>query len=135
MDAGVDGEADLGTLLGLDTGVLAVDDPVGVALQEPGAGRSLQDIVVGCLDLGLPLNVRLVKIKLSSLLLVDFTGHADIAEEVRGHGPVNIVADGFECYGDSRQVQVVFAEAGHGLEIKILPVDVGHFGIVTEMDL
>ena len=135
LDAGIDGQADLGSLLWLDARGLPVDHPVRVALEETRAGGAPQHVVVGRLDLCLPLDVGLVKVELRRLFLVDFLGDADVAEKMRRERSVDIVTHRLERHGDAGKVEVVLAEAGHGLEVEILPVDEGHLRVVAVVDL
>ena len=108
---------------------------MGVTLQEARSRRALEYVIVGLLDLGLPLDVGLVKVEQRGLFLVDLLGDAYVTEQVRGQRSVDIVADRLERHRDTRKVEIVLAEAGHGLEVKILAVDVRHLRIVTEMEL
>ena len=108
---------------------------MGVALEEARAGSAPEDFVEGLFDLGLALHVGLVEVVLGGLLAVDFGGDADIAEEMGCQRPVDVVADGAERDGDTGKIEVVLAEAGHGLEVEILPVDKGYLRVVAIVDL
>ena len=135
LDAGVDGQVDLGARLGLDPGGLAVDHTARIALEEARAGSAAQHVIVSLLDLRFPLDVGLVEVELRSLLLVDLLGDADVTEEMRGERPVDVVAHRLERHGDAGKVEVVLAEAGHCLEVEILPVDEGNLRIVAVVHL
>ena len=135
LDAGVDGEENLGSLFGLDARGFAINHTACIALKETRAGSPFQDIVEGLLDLRLPLDVGLVKAELRRLILVDVLGHSDITEKMGRQCTVDIVADRLERHRDPWEIQVVLAEAGHRLEIKILSIDERHLGVVAEVDL
>ena len=135
LDAGIDGQANLVTLLRFDSLGLPIDDPMGVTLKKLGTWRAAEDIVVGLFDLRFSLHIRLVEIERSRLFLVDLLGKTYITEEMSGQCTVNIVSYGFECHRDTRKIEAILAEPGHGLEIKVLPVDVGNLGVIAEMHL
>ena len=106
-----------------------------IALEEARACRPLEHVVVGLLDLRLPLDVGLIKVEECGLFLIDLLGNPHVAEQMRRQRSVDIMPDRLERHGDARQVQIVFAEASHGLEVEILPVDERHLCVVTEMEL
>ena len=108
---------------------------MGVTLEKLGPWRAAEDIVVGLFDLRFSLHIGLVEIELGRFLLVDLLGKAHITEEVSGQSPINIVPDRLERYRNTRKIEAVLAEAGHGLEIKVLAVDIRNLGVIAEMHL
>ena len=136
LDFRIDGEIDIATLDWLAAADFAFDDALGVAAHDAGAGLALEVLVQIQLELGFAFDIGLVEIEFPEVgEFVEVARGAHIAEEVRGHGAVNIPAHGFDADIDACEAEIFFREEGHLVEAEILAVVVGHFAVRAVVDL
>ena len=85
-------------------------------------------------DLRFALGVGLVKVEPASFFLVDLGWRADVAEQMRAEGSVNIAAHRTGRDIDPGEAHIVLGKTCHGIEIHFLDVGVRHLGVVAEME-
>ena len=134
MDAGIDGQPDIAARHGVPVADLALDDALGVALQDACSGRAAEVIIQGQFELRFALGVGLVVVEAGGVLLVDLRRVADIAEEVRTEGTVIVAPHGPHGEVDAGHPDVVFRQAARGVEVEILEVEVRDLGVVAEVE-
>jgi hypothetical protein len=134
LDAGVDGQADIVSLHRVAVADFAFYDTFGIALQDARAGGAAEFVVEGQFELRFALAVGLVEVEAGGVLLVDFRRGADIAEEMGPEGSVGVAAHGADGEVDAGDVDAFLGKARHGLEVEVLEIQVGHLGVVAEVE-